>query len=40
MKYYVYFFKNGYKVCHCFEQCKEEAEYFAKQVNGEVVYSY
>lgn len=38
MKYYVYFVKNGTMICHCFEQEKEEAEWFAKQVNGEVRY--
>lgn len=36
-KWYVYFFKNGQKACHCFEENKEEAEHFAELVGGELV---
>lgn len=36
-KYYVYFYKNGQKTCHCFEDDKQEAEHFASLVNGELV---
>ena len=36
-KYYVYFFKNGRKECHCFENDKNQAEHFANLVNGKVV---
>lgn len=36
-KYYVYFFKNGHETCHCFENEKNEAEHFAKLVNGRIV---
>ena len=40
MKYYVSFYKDGKKLLHCFEQDKEQAEHFAKCVNGEVVKGY
>ncbi len=40
MKYYVYFYKNGNQICHCFEQDKEQAEHFAKNVNGEIIIDY
>ena len=36
-KYYVYFWKNGKEVCHGFEENKEEAEHFAKLINGRIV---
>ena len=36
-KYYVYFYKNGKEVCHCFEENKVEAEHFAELVNGRIV---
>lgn len=35
--YYVYFYKNGKRTCHCFEEDKEQAEHFAKLVGGEIV---
>lgn len=35
--YYVYFYKNGIEVCHYFEENQEEAEHFAKLVNGRIV---
>jgi len=35
--WYVYFIKNGQKTSHCFYEDKEQAEHFAKLVNGEVV---
>lgn len=40
MKYYVCFYENGCRICHCFEQDKKQAEHFAEQVKGEVVYCY
>ena len=40
MKWYVYFLKNGIRVCHCFEDNEEEARHFANLVNGEVVKAY
>lgn len=36
-KYYVYFYKNGQKVCHCFENDKAQAQHFAKLVEGRIV---
>ena len=36
-KYYVYFFKKGQEVCHCFEDDKAQAEHFAKLVNGRII---
>lgn len=35
-KFYVYFYKMGQKVCHCFGDEYEQAIHFASLVNGEV----
>lgn len=40
MKYYVDFYKNEKIVTHCFEGDKEQAEHFAKLVNGKVRISF
>ena len=40
MKYYVCFYKDGKRLCHCFEQDKKQAEHFAICVSGEVVKGY
>lgn len=41
MKYYVNFIDlAGLPRCHCFEDAKEEAEYFAKLVGGSVFCEY
>ena len=36
-KFYVYFFKNGREVCHCFEDDEEQAKHFSKIMNGRIV---
>lgn len=41
MKYYVNFTDwTGMPRCHCFENAKEEAEHFAKLVDGSVFFGY
>lgn len=41
MKYYVYYRDEyGIERCLCFEDSKEEAEYFSSLVNGRVHYGY
>lgn len=39
MKWYVYFtdYRGVYR-CHCFEDDEQQAQHFAKLVNGEAVY--
>ncbi len=38
MKWYVYFYKDGTKCCHCFEENETEARWFAGLVDGEARY--
>lgn len=40
MKWYVSFIKNGFKVCHCFEDDELQARHFANLVNGTVQRCY
>ena len=35
--YYVYFYKDGQEVCHCFEYEQAQAEHFAKLTGGQIV---
>lgn len=37
MKWYVYFIKDGRRICHCFEDDEKQARHFAALVNGELV---
>lgn len=41
MKYYVNFISEyGTPKCICFEEDREQAEHFAKLINGRVYYGY
>ena len=35
--FYVYFYKNGKEICHCFEYDEAQTKHFAKLVNGRIV---
>ena len=36
MRWYVYFYKNGKRICHGFDD-EKQAKHFASLVNGEIV---
>lgn len=40
MKWYVYFFKKGKEICHCFEDDEQAARHFAGLVNGRLVHDW